>query len=470
MLGPEQRQTLTSDLHAAHASMSGTDLRFREFALQEPRLLERAAFKVLEDNKHRFSYRLQMWPTFLGQRKLDRLRHVSLAISRLVKSLPRRIFKNDPLEICRFYHLVSEAAAEMLISQPNGIEESFARGDLIETTDGFKCIEFNFTPRLGGWETSSLAKLHLAVPEVAEFISREGVKVTYSATTRLMLLHAVQHVRSQGISQDNEINIAMVLNPLDMEQEPSQEAIRALQEEYSQICRSLGNGTYGQIVPTPYRDLVPVRWELFCRGIRIHAVVELTDEITHSPAFRTFKVGNVALFNGPIEAILSTKENIALLSENVATDLFSPDEKEIIHRHIPWTRRVFTGAVEYQGEQVFLPEFMAANRERLVLKEATNFGGKGVTLGRNVNEAQWLEVVRASLTSGRWVVQECLESIPYLYQNGEYGCSPHDMIWGPFVFGDLYAGVILRMQPKADGGAVNLSLSATEGVVLEVEE
>jgi hypothetical protein len=44
------------------------------------------------------------------------------------------------------------------------------------------------------------------------------------------------------------------------------------------------------------------------------------------------------------------------------------------------------------------------------------------------------------------------------------------VVWGPFDFGDRYGGVILRMQPKAAGGAVNLSLHATAGIVLEVPD
>jgi hypothetical protein len=103
-----------------------------------------------------------------------------------------------------------------------------------------------------------------------------------------------------------------------------------------------------------------------------------------------------------------------------------------------------------------------------VLKDADAFGGAGVVLGRFASAEEWRRTLDRALAEGDWVVQEILEFLPYLYQSGEYGCSIHDVIWGPFVFGDRYGGVVLRMQPKAAGGAVNLSLSATEGIVLEV--
>ena len=71
---------------------------------------------------------------------------------------------------------------------------------------------------------------------------------------------------------------------------------------------------------------------------------------------------------------------------------------------------------------------------------------------------------------GDWVVQEYIQSRPYLFQAGRYGCSPHDVVWGPFVFGSTYAGTILRVQPKSIDGIVNLSRGATEGILLELED
>jgi hypothetical protein len=92
-----------------------------------------------------------------------------------------------------------------------------------------------------------------------------------------------------------------------------------------------------------------------------------------------------------------------------------------------------------------------------------------VVLGRFTSPEEWEAVVRSALASGDWVVQEYVESLPYLFQDGEQGCSPHDVVWGPFVFGATYAGAILRVQPKALEGIVNLTRGASEGILLEVE-
>ena len=103
-----------------------------------------------------------------------------------------------------------------------------------------------------------------------------------------------------------------------------------------------------------------------------------------------------------------------------------------------------------------------------MLKKGSGYGGSGVVLGRFASLERCREALAAALLEGNWVMHETLESLPYLYQSGAYGCSIHDVIWGLFVFGERYGGVVLRMQPVAAGGPVNLTLQATEGIVLEV--
>jgi hypothetical protein len=217
-----------------------------------------------------------------------------------------------------------------------------------------------------------------------------------------------------------------------------------------------------------YSRFLPVQKQVFFGPTRIHALLELAKDSGSPAIYRCFKAKQLLLFNGPTGLLLSDKRNLALLHENRSSGLLSPGEKETVRRYIPWTYRVTDQKVEFEGGEANLPDLLATARDRLVLKQGSNYGGKGVFLGRFTPAPRWDELVRQALESGDWVVQELLESRSYLYQCGDYGCAPHDVIWGPFVFGNTYGGVILRMQPKADGGAVNLSLTATEGIVFEV--
>ena len=454
-------------LRAAHLGLSAADLKFREFARQNENLLRRSTFQIL-DSDLRLQYRQQPWPTFIGGAKLEQLKSVSLALAALIRSVPERIFHNDAAKICDFYRLPSPAAADIVLSKPNCIEDSMARGDLIDTADGFKCIEFNFTPNVGGWETSFVAELQGKIPEIAGFVAREDIRFSYTSTLQVLFLHVVRLAEQWRLCTGGQINVACAFAAAGLNDPGLRGAIELFQRELDQACLLVGDGLKGKVIACHYGQLIPAQGSVFYSKTQVHAVLELCLELAPAGIYRCFKAGKVLLFNGPTSTILSDKRNIALLSQSQGSGAFSPTERDVIRNHIPWTRLVSAERVEFHGEEVFLPDLLTAERDRLVLKEGRNYGGKGVYLGRFTPAARWEEVVRTALKSGGWVVQERLDSTSYLYQCGEEGCAPHDVIWGPFVFGNTYGGVILRMQPKAAGGAVNLSLAATEGIVLEV--
>jgi hypothetical protein len=468
------RETLPGDdgwseeLRATHLALSAEDLKFRELARQDQDFLRRSTFHIL-DSDLRLQYRQQPWPTFIGRAKLGQLESLTLALASLIRSVPQRIFHNDAAKICSFYGLPSHAAADIILSEPNCIEDSMGRADLIDTADGFKCIEFNFTPNVGGWETGLLAEMQRKVPEVSLFLEREKIRFKYTSTLRVLFQHVLRQADRWRLCERGELNVACAFVPASLDEPGLRQAMELFQHELEQACQDAGASLRGQVIACHYGQLVPVQGKLFYGRKEVHAVLELCLDLAPTPVYRSFKAGKVLLFNGPITAVLSNKLNIALLSESQESSAFSPEERDVIRKHVPWTRQVTAERVRFRGEEAFLPDLLISERDRLVLKEGRNFGGKGVHLGRFTSAARWEEVSRRALETGGWVVQELLESLPYLYQCGEVGCAPHNVIWGPFVFGSLYGGVILRMQPQAAAsGAVNASLAATEGIVLEV--
>lgn len=454
-------------LRANHLALSAEDLKFREHARRSPELLKRATFRVLDEDP-RLYYRQQPWPTFLGRAKREQLERVSLAVTALLRSVPQRIFQNDPAKVCGFYGLPSPEAAMIVLSEPNCIAESMARGDLIETADGFKCLELNFTPNVGGWETSLLAEHHRGIAEMARFLEREGIRLSYTSTLALAFQQVIRQALRLGLPEQGRLNVAYAFDPQFLQFPGLPGTIALLQRELDRSCLDLGAALRGQVIACHYSQLTAAQCKIFHGGLPVHAVFGIGMEPTPVAVYRCFKADRLLLFNGPITTVLSDKRNLALLSENQGSDAFSPQEREVIARHVPWSRLVSPRTVRFEGEDAFLPDLLDAARDRLVLKEGRGYGGKGVFLGAHTPAAQWEEVASTALQSGKWIVQEKLESLPYLYQCGEEGSAPHDVIWGPFVLGGTYGGVILRMQPRATGGAVNLSREGTEGVVFEV--
>jgi hypothetical protein len=458
------------DWRSTHRGLSAEDLRYREIARSSPELLDRASFQALMRNRDLLQYRLQPWLTFVGPEKLAEFKRVSLGMFDLLVSLPQRVFGKDPAKLAEFYDLGSPVIAEILFSHPTGTDMLVSRGDFIDTEDGFKCIEFNFTPNLGGWETSILVGMHRDVPATAAVLEELGIEASYTDTMELLFRHLIAEDDRKGTSRGGELTLAFIVGDDDpVEEIAAGPVVVHLNQELARTLAAAQRGDLrGRVVACRYHDLVEAREGLYVGKLRVQAVLEFCEGRTPPHVYRAFKSGQISLLNGPMDSILSSKRNVALLSQLADSDLFDAGERAFIARHVPWTRLVVPGDVDFAGETVPLRDLLLSRQESFVLKDAASFGGKGVVLGRFTPVEEWRKALDRALANGRWVVQEHLESLPYLYQSGDHGCSIHDVIWGPFVFGGAYAGAILRMQPKADEGAVNLSLHATEGIILEV--
>jgi hypothetical protein len=206
------------------------------------------------------------------------------------------------------------------------------------------------------------------------------------------------------------------------------------------------------------------------QGMRVHAVIETNLARSRPEVYRGFKAGRVALFNGPLELLLTNKRNLALLSEAAERGLLSPADGELVRRHVPWTRELRREETTYEGQPVELEAFCLDQRGRLVLKPVMGRGGRGVTVGDAVGAQEWRAQITVALDQGGHLVQERVRSRRFLYQYGEQGAATHEMVWGPFCFGPHYGGQILRLQPDSVGGPVNVARHATGCCLFEVVE
>lgn len=459
------------ELRAAHMELSEYDWEFRQLALRSPQWQSRASFAEFENPGELLTYRLQSWPTFVDRARIDELARISVEMCRLIKSIPQRVFRGDVGAIDAFYGIGDQHLTEVLFDEPNGIDGAVSRGDFINGVAGLKCIEFNLVVTLGGWETAILAQMHLRNPLVVRMIRDLKIPLSYYNTVRILFSHVLQGVSSSLLDGDDEINIAVIDSLEELPEVRFQAFQRYLREEYATVLRQEGDTSRGKLFLCDFPDLTVDLDSIVRHGChRIHILVEMNAGETPPLFYRCFKAGTVNLYNGPVSKVLSDKRNIALLSDDQITNDFSEEERAFLNAHVPWTRLVEDKTSAYGGEIIQLPDFIGSHRMDLVLKNTLLCGGKQVYVGRFTSASEWSDVLRTALEQRHWVVQEYYESLPYLFQNGEHGCSPHHVIWGPFVLGQRYAGAILRMQPIADKAIVNLSLTASEGMIFEVEE
>jgi hypothetical protein len=459
---------IPDNIRAAHALLSRTDLEFREVAGVTEEMLDRTTFKLLDEPNQLIRYRLQSWPTFIRQELIDEFATTSCRIAGLIRSLPGRVFKNRAEDINAFYGLNNPLLTEILLAEPTGIEGSVGRGDFILTESGFKCIEFNFVSNLGGWETSVLADMQSRIPAISNFLSERNVKPHHRNTLRLLYQHILREVtRDLSPLPNGRVNIAFVTDESEILRKKTK-AVEYFRQELAAACREWTTPLAGELLICDYKGLSERAGMLWQGKNPVQAVVELYGGTTSADVFRAFKSGRIKLYNGPASRILSDKRNIALLSEFRDSAEATPAERDLIESAVPWSRVVSDRQVIYRESELSLLKLLVAEQESFVLKNTLLCGGKDVYVGRFTPAAEWSEVIVQAVQQRHWIAQEFAQSLPLLYQNGPHGCSPHDVIWGPFVFGPDYAGAILRMQPRDDRRVVNLTLTATEGVILEV--
>jgi hypothetical protein len=468
------------EVKAAAGGLSAAALRLVDRVAAEPRLLRRDAFDATIAAARGViptvvgvppdaPYPLQPWPVLITPARRAELETAVRGLARLVRSLPARAFGGDPAAIARFYGLQSEMLAALLVAEPDGLEETVCRGDMVDTPDGLRVVELNFG-NVSGWQDNAVSAAYLASPPIAGWLAAIGVDTPrWDDTAGALVRHAVRWCASHPELCDGTLNLAVVAatggiysfdnHPLDH-----------YRRHFATALAELAGGRPGTLHLTGTGGLDFHPGGLRVAGDPIHGVVEQLPEVTGRQLFRTFKAGRLALFTGPVgPLILGDKRNLALLSGR--PELFTAAERELIERFVPWTRRVERRPVDDRGgSERALPELLIDRRDELVLKAATAVGGQGVVMGRDTEPGAWRSAVERALDDGGWVVQELLETPVYPFQHGAEGWAPHRLVWGPFLFGDDWGGLLLRVLPADRGRVVNLGRGGSVALAFEVAE
>lgn len=462
----------------AQGELSPTARRFLEWVEEHPELLEHTHFKPLFESVGQLvgticgvnkpiSEALQPWPVFLSPERHRQLEEVSLAISRLFCSVPERLFGNDAAKIAEFLGMDSELMPSLLLAEPHFLFDTLCRSDFLMTPEGLKLLEFNIG-NLGGLQATALAPKILGQPLVQQFVEKEGVEPRSHDILRSMFRHALRHTLGTPLGQGGEINLLIVIadkGPWSF----STHAVPLYKEIYRDLLQELAPGRAGRLDVVPIGQIEFPGGALGHGGVRYHAVIEQNDERPSEAIFRSFKAGKVNCYTSPIGMILGDKRLMALLSTPPeGEDPFTLEERRLIERTIPWTRRVIGDGETFRGFTGSWGEVLRRHREQLVLKTATGYGGAEVFVGPSLTGEEWQAKVEEALAADDWIVQDHLSSMQVLAQYGEKGAEPFHIVWGLFTFGPDYGGALLRMGPQSGSPVINITRGAQIGIVYEV--
>ncbi len=444
------------------APLSRTQVEFLEFIARNPEGLLCDTFEPVIAGDDFMRYDTQAWPVFLGAAKCRELERAAVTVGRLIRSIPRRVFGNDAGRIGEFYGISLDEAAVIagLLGATDIADTALSRGDFLDTPTGFQCLEFNVSSNLGGWPIPTWLPRFLSVPLLRRFFDESGVQFSFHNPVRLMFEHVANTARD--LAEGGRLDMAFAVQA---EERPTERWVEWFQEEYRAALSPLG--LQGSVWACSPGDLTEAGGILRLRGRRVHILLEGMLGFIPPPAVRAALAGTARVFNGPATRVLTDKLNLALLSEHgeqAGSGLFTEEERRAIATYVPWTRRVAGEFVDWEGDRVYLPDLVAGERERLVLKPGGTLGGVGVHIGRSVSAGRWTEVMETALAQGTWVVQEYLESSPHLFLSSECGAVPHDIVWGLFAHGDTYGGTFLRMMPHGRHGVINVAQGAVAAI------
>ena len=151
--------------------------------------------------------------------------------------------------------------------------------------------------------------------------------------------------------------------------------------------------------------------------------------------------------------VANNKKLFALLGDPRFAHLVEDAGEAGDRRDDPLDARPARRAAPAYGEWVVdLLAFVSDNRERLVLKPASDYGGHGVSLGMETSQADWDRLIEEHSGQGDYVVQEYVpvpeEMFPTV-EDGHVQMRLKRFNINPFGIGGRYAGMITRISDQA---------------------
>jgi amino acid adenylation domain-containing protein len=455
-----------------HHTLSACNKKFLEFVERNPGALIGANYREMIEKLG--GDILQPWPTFIDQPARKIMEKTALATINLIRSIPKRIFNNDPNRMSRYYQL----PAKMIETQLNGVTDEFldtliGRGDFVLTSSGYKCLEFNIAANIGGLHLPIWAVPYFENPIILQFLKESHIKIKDRDVIDFFLEHLVTTAQKTLTNTGSMLNIAMVVQSkgkAPAESNEPDEIEIALNRRYEKTLRQLDKKLQGRVIRCDFDDLTVRGDILYHKDQPVHVLVESYEGAVPPEILHLFKTRRICLFNGPVTGLMSNKLNLALLSEHEDSPLYNEVEREAIKTYIPWTRKISASETLYKGENIQLVDFIRQNREQLVMKPAVGYGGEGVAVGKYISQAHWETVLQTALQKGKWLVQEYVPSLPLLYQYGENGAEPHICVVGFLVFGNCFASGSIRMLPRSKrSGVINFHQGARVSILFEIE-
>lgn len=386
-------------------------------------------------------------PFFLSPEDEQRVRIVAETIAALGERIAAAAL--DDHGIFAQLHLRPEEERLARLHAGYGFASTASRLDAFLLPDSLKFAEYNGESPAGAGYAETLAEIFRTLPMMAQFSKHYEVH-SYPLSAKLLDALVMSYVDWGGAS--NRPQIAIV----DWREVPTWSEFEILKQRFERMGVP--------VVLADPRDLVFDGKTLAAHSKKIDLVYRrvLLNDIVARPTecealVKAYAANAVCVANTFRCKIPHVKAFFAVLTDERNGALFSHHEREVIRRHIPWTRVVEDVGTAHYGQHIELLAFIREKRENLVLKPSDEYGGSGVTLGWETNEHDWDEAIARALAatkpgaqSSAWIVQERIpirrEVFPYITPNKTIEFRDMLVDFAPYLFRGKLCGFLTRLS------------------------
>ncbi|MGB2626042.1 MAG: hypothetical protein WAK20_04600 [Candidatus Acidiferrum sp.] len=386
-------------------------------------------------------------PFFLTPADEARVRRVSETIAALAERLTSAALLDEAL--FNQFHLRPEEARLARMTTGYGPASTSSRLDAFLLPNSLMFTEYNGESPAGAGYSETLSDIFRSTPVMRDFEKRFEIH-SYPLIAKLLDALIQTYVDWGGTTHKPQMAI------VDWKDVPTWSEFEILKERFEKMGIPV-------LLATP-QELEFDGKRLAAHGKKIDLLYRrvLINDIIARPResealVRGYEAGHTCVANNFRCKIPHVKAFFAVLTNGRNANFFSSEEREIIDRHVPWTRVIEDVRSDYHGDPIELLNYVRKHRKNLVLKPSDEYGGKGVTLGWRVTAKEWDKAIEQALPAGNppeehacWIVQEKIpmrrEPFPTIITGGKVEFQKMLVDFAPYLFRGKLAGFLTRLS------------------------
>jgi glutathionylspermidine synthase len=399
-------------------------------------------------------------PPLFSDAFLAALRADSEALVAIFRSLPERLFGGDAAAWLRHQGLhADDLALPLRFTQAEWMRRAvaFARPDFLVTTTGYKLLEVNFSPAMGGLGNCDQYLERVLGSQFGRRLRDDGLALAGTGMAGAWGRAVRAELRASASSEHPRLFLC-VADRSELVDDFRGRAFCEMAERQG-FRPKLGwisdlvvgdEGVFhdGERVDVVYSYFVFP--ELEAHGVPDELIVALAEADAR---------GQVDFFSPPAYVLFDSKSNLELVTDPANAHAFSAAELALIERCVPTCARL-TEATR---------DAVLGAKDAYVIKPVLQSGGRDILIGSSMTDEAWESAVAAALTDCEpWIAQECIADV-WTYERREAGLppSPRSVCLGPLVLGGEAAGILLR-EMRYDGTprVINTHQGATFGAAV----